>query len=81
MDYDDVLDEGFEEYRKFMFETYEGLIKHRVFFLRDRTFSLNFKYERVQELIDFFVLEDEFEKCLELSKIKEAVEIQYILNI
>ena len=68
----DLWDEGFCQYRDF-------ILDHRVDFLKDTYFSPSFKLERVKELIDFFELEEEFEKCSDLQTLKDALEIKHLL--
>jgi len=70
-----LFDEGFEEYREFMYENYSMIMKHRVAFIMDKYFSTAFKCERIRELIDFLELEDEFEKCKSLKSIYDALEV------
>jgi hypothetical protein len=72
--------EGFEEYRDFMYENYDILLKNKISFIKDNWFSPDFKCERLQELLDFFLLEEEFEKCQKLESIKQALEIQQFLE-
>lgn len=72
--------EGFEEYRDFMYENYEMLVKHRNDFIIDSYFSTSFKCERVRELLDFFLFEEEFEKCDILQKIYDALEVDYLFS-
>ena len=76
---EELWDEGFEEYRQFMYENCEMIQKHRVDFLKDPYFSPAFKLERVKELVDFFELEEEFEKCADLQTLKDALEIKHLL--
>jgi hypothetical protein len=77
----DDLDAEFEEYRQFMFENAKQISKFKFEFISDETFSSAFKCERIQELIDFLILEENYDECAELLKIKNAVEIQYLLDI
>lgn len=77
---DDLWEDGFEQYREFMFQNYEMIISHRIDFLKDSYFSPSFKIERVKELTDFFELEEEFEKCKELLSIKDALEIKHLFS-
>lgn len=72
--------EGFEEYRDFMYENYEMLVKHKNDFIIDSYFSTSFKCERVRELLDFFLFEEEFEKCDILQKIYDALEVNYLFS-
>jgi len=77
----DDFDAEFEEYRQFMFENAKQISKFKFEFIGDETFSSAFKCERIQELIDFLILEENYNECAELLKIKNAVEIQYLLDI
>lgn len=73
------LDE-FEDYREFMFETYDIVIKNKAEFIADKYFSNSFKCERISELIEFFLLEEEFEKCSALRGIYNSLEILHFLK-
>jgi hypothetical protein len=77
---DEIDEEGFEEYCMFMYENCEIILKNKFEFIADSHFSPSFKCERIQELLDFFLLEEQYEKCSELHKIKEAVEIQFLFQ-
>ena len=57
------------------------ILKYKFEFISDPTFTSGFKCERVQEIIDFLLLEENYTQCAELLKIKNAVEIQYLLEI
>ena len=78
--FDDITSEGFEEYREFMYENYEMIREHRIEFIKDSYFSPSFKLERIQELLDFFILEEEYEKCDVMLGLKSALEVKYIMN-
>ena len=75
-----LFDEGFEEYREFMYSNYDMIMQHRTFFISDKYFSTLFKCERVKELIDFFELEEDFEKCAELKKLHAVVEVDHLFS-
>lgn len=75
-----LFEDGFEEYREFMYSNYDMIIRHRTFFVSDKYFSAYFKCERVKELIDFFELEEDFEKCAELKKLHAAVEVDHLFS-
>jgi len=79
-EYEDIYGEDYEDYKKLLTETYNMILKEKRSFMVDPYFSHAFKFERIQELIDFFVLEEEYEKCKELRKIREAIEIQNLLK-
>jgi len=73
-------EEGFEEYRDFMYENYEMVMEHKTDFIKDSYFSTSFKCERIRELIDFFVLEEEFERCDILQKLFDALEVDHLFS-
>jgi hypothetical protein len=77
---DEIDEDGFEEYCEFMYENFKIILKNKFEFISDTYFSASFKCERIQELLDFFLLEEEYEKCSELIKIKDAVEIQFLFQ-
>lgn len=76
----DIDPERIQEYRQFMMENFELIKRNKTYFLRESKFSTSFKLERIEELLDFFVIEEDFEKCQELSSIKELLEIKLIIN-
>ena len=79
-EFSDLSPENIREYREFMMDTF-GLIKrNKAYFLRETKFSTAFKLERVEELLDFFVIEEDFERCTELQGIKELLEIKLIID-
>lgn len=76
----DIDPESIIEYRQFMIENFELIQRNRTYFLRENKISTSFKLERIDELLDFFLVEEDFEKCQELSSIKELLEIKLIIN-
>lgn len=76
----DIDPESIREYRQFMVENFELIKRNRTYFLRESKISTSFKLERIDELLDFFLIEEDFEKCQELSSIKELLEIKLIIN-
>jgi len=79
-EFDDIDPESIKEYRQFMLDNFELIRRNKSYFLRENKFSVDFKLERIDELLDFFVVEEDFEKCSELSSIKELLEIKLIIN-
>lgn len=75
-----LWDEGFEEYCQFMYENCDMILQNRVEFLRDNYFTAAFKLERIKELIDFFELEEQYEKCKNLESLKDALEIKHLFS-
>ncbi len=79
-EFSDLSPESIREYRDFMEQTFSIIIRNRTQFLRDSSFSTGFKIERVEELLDFFMVDEDFERCSELSSIKELLEMKLIIN-
>ncbi len=79
-EFSDIDPESIREYREFMMDTFKLIQRNKSYFLRETKFPTHFKLERIDELLDFFVVEEDFEKCLELSSIKELLEIKLIIN-
>jgi len=76
----DIDPESIKEYREFMIENFNLIRRNKSYFLREGKISTSFKLERVDELLDFFVIDEDFEKCSELQSIKELLEIKLIIN-
>ena len=76
----DLDQESIQEYRDFMNENFEIIRRNKSYFLRDRSFSTSFKLDRLEELLDFFIVEEDFDKCKELMSIKELLEIKLMIN-
>lgn len=79
-EFDGIDQDSIKEYRKFMVDNYHLIRRNRPYFLRDSKFSTAFKIERVDELLDFFIIEEDYEKCKDLSSLKEVLEIKLIIN-
>lgn len=79
-EFSDLTPEAILEYREFVEQTFDVIRRNKAYFLRDPSFSTLFKIERIDELLDFFVVDDDFEKCSELSSIKELLEMKLIIN-
>jgi len=75
---EELRDQGFDEYVEFIKENYFMISSNKMEFIRDNTLSVRSKLERIQELLDFFCLEEDEEKCDLLEKIKGALEIKYV---
>lgn len=75
---DEMMDQGFEDYRDFMYQSFSVISSGYKEFIKDTDFSTKFKLERVQEMLDFFILEDEYSKCEELMNIRAALEVRYM---
>ena len=76
----DLDQESIQEYRDFMNENFEIIRRNKSYFLRDRSFSTSFKLDRLEELLDFFIVEEDYDKCKELMSIKELLEIKLMIN-
>ncbi|NBV28262.1 hypothetical protein EBS02_04480 [bacterium] len=78
--FEDIADDEFEAYCQYMDETYQLLVENRIFFIADKSVSPSFKCERLEEMVDFFTLEEQYEKCAVLHKIRMAVEIEFLIQ-
>ena len=76
----DLDQESIQEYRDFMNENFEIIKRNKSYFLRDRSFSTSFKLDRLEELLDFFIVEEDYDKCKQLMSIKELFEIKLMIN-
>jgi hypothetical protein len=79
-EFSDLTSEAILEYREFMEQTFDVIRRNKSQFLRDTSFSTGFKIERIEELLDFFVVDGDFERCSELSSLKELLEMKLIIN-
>lgn len=79
-EFSDIDPESIKEYRNFMTENFDLIQRNKSYFLRESKISTAFKLERIEELLDFFVVEEDFEKCSELQSIKDLLEIKLIIN-
>ena len=76
----DLDQESIQEYRDFMNENFEIIKRNKSYFLRDTSFSTSFKLDRLEELLDFFIVEEDYDKCKQLMSIKELLEIKLMIN-
>lgn len=79
-DFSDIDPQFLEEYKIFMEENFRVILLHKRSFIMDSYFSNVFKIERIDELIDFFLLEEEYEKCSELSRIRDILELKVVVQ-
>jgi hypothetical protein len=79
-EFSDLTPEAILEYREFMEQMFDVIRRNKSQFLRDPSFSTGFKLERIEELLDFFVVDGDFERCSELSSLKELLEMKLIIN-
>jgi hypothetical protein len=79
-EFSDLTPEAILEYREFMEQMFDVIRRNKSQFLRDHSFSTGFKLERIEELLDFFVVDGDFERCSELSSLKELLEMKLIIN-
>jgi uncharacterized protein with PIN domain len=79
-EFSDIDPESIKEYRIFMTENFDLIQRNKSYFLRGSKISTSFKLERIDELLDFFIVEEDFERCSELQSIKELLEIKLIID-
>lgn len=70
------FDDEFQEYRDCMLTGYSMIQKYQVHFIRDLYLCPKYKLYRVQELLDFFTTEGDYEKCEDLIGIRSVLEVQ-----
>lgn len=73
---EDSWDESFEDYREMMEENFSYISKYKVEFIKDKSICTRSKLERITEVLDFYMLEEEYEKCEVLKKIKDALDVR-----
>ena len=56
--FEGIDQDGFEEYRDFMYKNYCVLTENKLGFITDKCFTPSFKEERLQEMLDFFLLHE-----------------------
>ncbi len=79
-EFSDIDPENIKEYREFIIGNFEIIRRNKTDFLRESKVSTSFKLERIEELLDFFIIDEDFEKCSELQAIKELLEMKLIIN-
>ena len=77
---EDEIGEGFEEYRDSMYMNFDVISDNTFEFMRDDCISPKYKLKRIQEMLDFFLLEEQYDKCEKLMYIKAALEVNYIIS-
>lgn len=65
---DDLNIEDFEAYCENMYEGFEIIQKNHFSFIKYRGIDENLKMHLLQEMFDFFYLEEDFDRCDELNK-------------
>ena len=79
-EFSDLDPEVILAYRNYMLENF-GLVKrYKAYFLRESKIPTDSKIERLEELIDFFILEGDFEKVEEISEIRNVLEIKLLIS-
>ena len=65
---DDLSIEDFEAYCESMYDGFEVIQKNHFAFIKYRGIDENMKMHLLQEMFDFFYLEEDFDRCEELNK-------------
>lgn len=68
--------EDFEQYCESMYEGYEVLQKNTIAFFRYREISDQLKMHLLQEMFDFFYLEEDYDRCEEINKWLSSLYLQ-----
>lgn len=77
----DIDPETIGEYRDMMEKGFNLLMENKSYFLRENAFPVFLKIQKVDEMMDFFIVEEDFEKCQELQKVKDSLEIKLIIGM
>jgi hypothetical protein len=72
----DLTVEDFETYCLYMQESFEIIQKNKIAFFKERSIEDHLKLYLLQELFDFFFLEDEIEKCEEINEWLNCMQMQ-----
>ena len=77
---DKDMDAEFESYRDSMYQNFDVIELNTFEFIREDCLSPKYKLERIREMLDFFLLEERYDKCEKLMGIKAALEVSYIIS-
>jgi hypothetical protein len=72
----DLTVEDFETYCIYMQESFEIIQENKIAFFKERSLEDHLKLYLLQELFDFFFLEDDIEKCEEINAWLNCMQMQ-----
>jgi hypothetical protein len=72
--------ENYDLYRKFILEETELVLKERKRYIQTNSIGSITKLFNLDQMIDFFYLEEEYEIVQELSELKKAIMVKHFLR-
>ena len=72
--------ENYDSYRKFILEEAELVLKERKRYIQTNSIGSITKLFNLDQMIDFFYLEEEYEIVQELSELKKAIMVKHFLR-
>jgi hypothetical protein len=72
--------ENYDSYRKFILEETELVLKERKRYIQTNSIGSITKLFNLDQMIDFFYLEEEYEIVQELSELKKAIMVKHFLR-
>jgi hypothetical protein len=72
--------ENYDSYRKFILEEAELVLKERKRYIQTNSIGSITKLFNIDQMIDFFYLEEEYEIVQELSELKKAIMVKHFLR-
>lgn len=79
-EFSDLSLESIKDYRDSMEQTYDVILRNRTQFIRDLSFPIQFKIDKMDELLDFFLIDGDLERSSKLYIIKDLLEMKLIIN-
>ena len=72
--------ENYDLYRKFILEETELVLRERKRYIQTNSIGSITKLFNLDQMIDFFYLEEEYEIVQELSELKKAIMVKHFLR-
>ena len=72
--------ENYDSYRKFILEEAELVLEERKRYIQTHSIGSITKLFNIDQMIDFFYLEEEYEIVQELSELKKAIMVKHFLR-
>ena len=72
--------ENYDSYRRFILEETELVLKERKRYIQTNSIGSITKLFNLDQVIDFFYLEEEYEIVQELSELKKAIMVKHFLR-
>jgi hypothetical protein len=72
--------ENYDSYRRFILEETELVLKERKRYIQTNSIGSITKLFNLDQMIDFFYLEEEYEIVQELSELKKAIMVKHFLR-